>query len=111
MGAAIEHFPEMKLTHHKKTNYGRDVLSRAQWQSLARSLRFSPREFQIVQRIFDSETEAYIAAGLGISVHTVHTYLERLYRKLSVNGRCELIVRVFAEHVDSLVPADPLETG
>ena len=99
----------MELTHRNKTRYGRDVLSSAQWQSLARSLRISPREFQIVQRIFDSETEAHIAANLGISVHTVHTYLERLYRKLSVNSRCELIVRVFAEHVESLVQADPLK--
>lgn len=34
---------------------------------------------------------------LGISVHTVNTYFERLYLKLNVCSRPQLIVRVFEE--------------
>src|SRR6266581_2650311 len=38
-----------------------------------------------------------LAARLGLSPHTVHTYLWRIYRKLQVQSREELLVRVFAE--------------
>lgn len=34
-----------------------------------------------------------------MSPHTVHTHLERLYKKLGVANRSRLIVRVFAEYV------------
>ena len=78
---------------------GRSLFSDEQWHSIARSLKLSAREFQIVQAIFDNEIEAAIGVQLGISSHTVHTYLERLYRKLGVGSRCGLLVRVFAEYL------------
>ena len=78
---------------------GRALFSDEQWDSIAGSLKLSAREFQIVQAIFDNEIEAAIGAQLGISSHTVHTYLERLYRKLGVGSRCGLLVRVFAEYL------------
>ncbi len=78
---------------------GRCLFSDEQWNSIATSLKLSAREFQIVQAIFDNEIEAAIGVQLGISSHTVHTYLERLYRKLGVGSRCGLLVRVFAEYL------------
>jgi len=69
------------------------------WSEIARALRLSTREFEIVRCIVDGCSEARIAERLGISIHTVHTHLERLYRKLSVSNRSELIVRLFATHV------------
>jgi DNA-binding NarL/FixJ family response regulator len=77
---------------------GRQVFSQDQWWALANGLKLSTREFQIVQHLFDDETEAAIAKQLEISSHTVHTYFERLYRKLGVCSRGELMVRVFSEH-------------
>ena len=56
------------------------------WRLLAGSLELSQREFQILQAVFDDQKESAIAANLGISSHTVHTHLERLYHKL---GRYE----------------------
>src|SRR6266545_1539546 len=38
-----------------------------------------------------------LAHCLGLSPHTVHTYVWRIYRKLNVQSREELLVRVFAE--------------
>lgn len=57
------------------------ILSAQAWQQLARSLRLTKREIQIVRGIFDDQTELAIAANLGISTHTVHTHVERLHRK------------------------------
>ena len=78
---------------------GRAVLSEGQWLLIAASLSLSPRELQITQGIFDDEKEAAIALRLGLSIHTVHTYLERVYHKLNVASRCGLLLRVFFEHV------------
>ena len=74
---------------------GRGVLDEHEWRTVARALRLSARELQIVKRLFDDEPEAIIADDLGISAHTVHTHLERLYHKLDVGSRCAVVVRVF----------------
>ena len=81
------------------------MLSNGQWAALARSLSLSGRELEILQCIFDDSSEAAMALELGISSHTVHTHLERLYRKLGVTSRCAAAVRVFAEHCRQQSPA------
>ena len=64
------------------------------WAEIARSLRLSGRELQILHGVFRNDTESAIAAALCISSHTVHTHFERLYRKLGVSDRIALILRV-----------------
>jgi DNA-binding NarL/FixJ family response regulator len=76
----------------------RFILPPSAWQTIATSLRISARELQIIQEIFDDRKEMAIAAELTISVHTVHTHLERLYRKLGVGSRVGLILCIFAEY-------------
>lgn len=78
---------------------GRGVLSASEWTAVGLALRLSPRELQIVQAVFDDLKEAAIADDLGISAHTVHTHLERLYRKVGARGRTTMTVRIFAEHL------------
>lgn len=84
---------------------GRDVLTNAEWTAVGISLRLSPRELQIVQAVFDDQKESAIADGLGISAHTVHTHLERLYRKVGARGRTTMAVRILAEHLRLIAPA------
>ena len=74
-------------------------LGRAQWQSIAAALGLSDRQLEVIRCVFDGLDEASISRELDLSRHTVHTYLDRLYKKLHVNSRCELIVRVFVTHV------------
>lgn len=71
------------------------------WSALARALRLSTRELEIVICMIENrlETDEQIAAALGISPHTVHTHLERLFRKLDVTSRSHLILRVFSAYV------------
>ncbi len=85
--------------------WGRQVLSPAEWALIAGALRLSPRELDVVQCIFDDHTEASMARQLAISVHTVHTHLERLYRKLGVSTRCGAAIRVFAEYAGPRSPS------
>jgi len=78
---------------------GSSLLSSGTWPSLAEALGLSPRELQVVKGVFQDHKEESIAADLGISPHTVSTYLQRVYAKLRVGSRPQLIVRVVAEYL------------
>jgi DNA-binding CsgD family transcriptional regulator len=82
----------------------RSILPHDAWEVIASSLRISDRELQIIQEIFDDRKESAIADDLTISVHTVHTHLERLYRKLGVSTRAGLILCILSEYLSSLPP-------
>lgn len=69
------------------------------WRDVAAALKLSRREAEILQAMFDCEKESSIAADLGISIHTVHSHIERLYRKLNVTSRVGVVVRVFSEYL------------
>jgi DNA-binding CsgD family transcriptional regulator len=77
------------------------------WDRLAQALKLSPRETQIIRSILQDRKERAIAADLGISPHTVHAHLERLYHKLGVSSRVQLVVRVFAECAPLIAPPAP----
>lgn len=81
---------------------GSTILSRDQWLKVSERLHLSDRELDVVLGVFDDLKEAAIASRLGISAHTVHTHLERLYRKLGVNGRGRMIIEIMAEHLDAI---------
>ena len=78
---------------------GQSILSQFAWRTIAESLQLSHREFQIARALFDDEKELCIARKLGISKHTVNTYLQRLYQKLHVSSRVQLVVRLVGEHL------------
>ena len=64
---------------------------------MARRLRLSRRELDILRGLFDGRTESAIAAGLNISSRTVHTHVERLHRKLHVTHQVALVLRLVVE--------------
>jgi DNA-binding CsgD family transcriptional regulator len=76
----------------------RHVYSPTKWSMIESRFELSPRELEIVQSIFDDHTEQRIARRLQISRHTVHTYFERVFRKLGVRSRTQLVVRVVHEN-------------
>ncbi len=74
-------------------------LSNDEWRSIAELLDLSGRQQQVVRCIFDGFDEPSTAKVLGISCHTVHAHLNRLYKKIHVKSRCELIVRIFLAYL------------
>ncbi len=50
----------------------------------------SPRERQVIDRIAQGLTHAQIALRLGISPHTVDTYIRRIRSKLQLGNKAEL---------------------
>ncbi len=75
------------------------LLDDHQWDAIATRLRLSARELEIVRCIFGGDKETKIAADIGISRHTVHSHVKRMYRKLEIRDHAELAVRVFETYV------------
>jgi DNA-binding CsgD family transcriptional regulator len=71
------------------------ALDAACWSVLSARLRLSGRECEIAQGVVEDLKEFAIALKLGVSPHTVRTHLERMYRKLGVNSRVELVVLIY----------------
>jgi len=82
---------------------GASLLSDQAWVEIERTLKLTRRESQIVQCVFDNLPERGIARRLRISEHTVHTHLNRLFKKLAVTTRTELVLCVM-EQVMALAP-------
>lgn len=78
---------------------GRFPLPAEKWQAISRSLDLSDRELEVVQAVFAWSTDASIAEHLGRSSHTIHSQLDRVYKKLGVSNRCGLVVRIFTEYL------------
>ncbi len=74
-------------------------LNAREWRSVMRSLDLSDRQLEVVRCLFDGLDEPSIAEKLDVSAHTIHAHLNRLYRKICVKSRCEVIVRVFLAYV------------
>lgn len=52
----------------------------------------TPREEQVVALVADGLSNRHIARELGLSVHTVKKYLFRIFDKLGVSSRVELVL-------------------
>ncbi len=76
---------------------GAAVINEQAWTEAAHSLRLSRRELQITRGVFADSTDFAIASDLGMSRHTVHAHMRRLFQKLAVTSRVQWIVRIVAE--------------
>ena len=82
------------------TARGSSIFPKREWNQLGFELKLSPRALQLVRGIFDDQTEEAIAYDLSISVHTVHSYLARIYQRLGVCSRVELLVYIFGRYLE-----------
>lgn len=78
-----------------------------EWYVLVNRLGLSPREAEIVRLVFDDLSKDAVARQLNLSPYTIHTYLRRLYRKLDVRSRGELMTLVFLEFLRASEASDP----
>lgn len=62
-----------------------------------RFVHLSPREREALGHLLRGASEKEVAASLGRSRHTVHSYVKRIYRTLGVRSRSELR-SVFRDH-------------
>jgi DNA-binding CsgD family transcriptional regulator len=83
-----------------KAALGSAIFSERAWAGVARRLRLSRRELDILRGMFDGLTESAIAAELSISQRTVHTHVGRLHHKLHVTHQVALVLRAMVEFLN-----------
>lgn len=66
-------------------------------ERLRRNFDLSRQECQIARLLSDGFTNKQIARSLGLSAHTVRHYLERLFQKLEVHSRTEVVARLLRD--------------
>ncbi len=69
----------------------------------------SKREIDIVQLVAEGLTNRAVSAELRLSEHTVRNYLFRIFDKLGVSTRVELVLYCFQERQQSLLGGAHLE--
>lgn len=96
----------MTLDKSRGVDIGK-ILTESEWLEISSRLHLSARESQIVRLMLCSLLQSSIAKRLRISPHTVHTHVDRVYRKVRVSGRCELVLKVLETHVELTRRAPP----
>jgi DNA-binding NarL/FixJ family response regulator len=64
-----------------------------QVRQLTQESRLSPREEEILACLFQGMPDKEIAGALGIGTATVHTHMHRLFEKLGVHSRREIVAK------------------
>lgn len=57
----------------------------------------SPQEAQLLRLLVEGHYYKTAAAEMGVSVHTVVTYIKNIYRKLHVHSKSEAVARALRE--------------
>jgi len=74
-------------------------------QAMLAKTPLTPRERDVVGRLLSGASTRQIAESTGLTVATVNTYLKRIFAKLGVHSRVELVARVTGTR--GVVPPGP----
>jgi len=72
-----------------------EIFSETEWEELLSELSLSPRQAQVVKCLLSGYSDKQIAFELRLSKATVRTHMERLFGRLGVQDRTELVLHVF----------------
>lgn len=64
------------------------------WPRIARDLRLTPREAEVVRLLFEGLTRRQVAGRMRCSLSNVRQHIDRLFEKLQVEERVGLVLRV-----------------
>ena len=84
----------------------RRMFSPQEWIELKSDLSLPARQADVVEQLLLGRSDKQIARELGMSVPTVRTHLCRLFSRLGVEDRCELIVHIYARFREKCYACD-----
>ncbi len=73
----------------------KEIFSNTEWSEIVENLSLSSRQEEVSRHLFRGLSDKQIALQLEISVPTVRTHLSRLFLKMDVQDRHELILYIF----------------
>ena len=71
-----------------------------EWAELAHQIGISPRQSQVIEQLLCGLSDKQIAGELNIALPTVRTHISRLFSKLDVEDRTELVLYVMRKFRD-----------
>ena len=74
-------------------------------QTMLERTPLTPRERDVVGRLLSGASTRQIAVSTGLTVATVNTYLKRIFAKLGVHSRVELVARITGTR--GVIPSAP----
>jgi DNA-binding NarL/FixJ family response regulator len=77
---------------------GIDFMSGEAWVQVGERANLTTRELTVAILIFEGETRSAIARRLGCAPGTVRVYIDRLFAKLNVQDRVDLVLRIVRIH-------------
>lgn len=84
-----------------------DLMPEAWWKDVTEVLGLSGREAAVLRCALYEDDTMSMARRLALSPHTVHTYRDRLFRKLRVSSMAQAIAVVFSVHLELLIARNP----
>jgi DNA-binding NarL/FixJ family response regulator len=91
---------ELSMPHHTRDSAHRislqeSLLTLEEWEFVAHRLRLSRRQRQITELIVRAKKDKQIAAALGMNEWTLRSHITRVFNRLGIADRVELVVLVF----------------
>ena len=71
-----------------------EILTQPEWDRVVHSLPLAPRQADVTWQLLQGYGDKQIARNLGIAVPTVRTHLSRLFSRLKLQSRHELVLCV-----------------
>ena len=66
------------------------------WAGIVKKLGVSPREGEVARCVLAGLRDWQIAEKLGVSLSTIQTHMCRIYKRLAIHRRTELVKRIFS---------------
>lgn len=74
----------------------RPLFNAGEWRCISTALCLSPMQTKVVALVIAGKTDRQIAIDLGVGISTVRAHLDKIFIRLGISGRAELIACVFA---------------
>lgn len=78
---------------------GPSLFGSSEWECICESLGLTGRQSEILEWVLQDLTEDDMAEELGLSRYTVHAHIQRMYAKLGVGSRVQLVLAVVAAYM------------
>jgi DNA-binding NarL/FixJ family response regulator len=66
------------------------------WQYVVTCLQLSPQQTRVVSLILQGKQDKEISRELGLNRYTIRTYLRRVFDRVGLEDRMELVLHIFA---------------
>ncbi|MFN3195273.1 MAG: DNA-binding response regulator [Chlorobiota bacterium] len=79
-----------KIVYKQEKIYENSVVTQSFRQEMRKSKKLTKREIEIVELLFNDHSESYIANRLCVSINTVKSHKQNIFKKLEIQSTAEV---------------------